>query len=81
LLVKYVPWVDAERFGPIVWAAHGKSIVLFALPNTFFIAAIIFSIGVLIRSTAISFMGGLVLLVADLVAEALKTDLQRKTLS
>ena len=48
--------------GPRAWAAHGKAILVFAIPTTLFIASIIFAIAVLTRSTVVSFTGGLVLL-------------------
>jgi ABC-2 type transport system permease protein len=78
---KYMPWVDAERWGSVVWMAHLKAILVFAIPNTLFIAAIIFAIAVLTRSTVVSFIGGLVLLVGYGVAQALTTDLQNQTLA
>jgi ABC-2 type transport system permease protein len=78
---KYMPWVDAERWGDVVWMAHWKAILVFAIPNTLFIAAIIFAIAVLTRSTVVSFIGGLVLLVAYGVAQALTTDLQNQKLA
>src|ERR1700693_3674056 len=34
---KYMPWVDAGRWGPVVWMAHLKAILVFAIPNTLFI--------------------------------------------
>ena len=61
LAAKYMPWVDAERWGPVVWAAHWKAILVFAVPNTLFIAAVIFAIAVLTRSTVVSFLGSLAL--------------------
>jgi ABC-2 type transport system permease protein len=78
---KYMPWVDAERWGAVVWKAHLQAILVFAIPNTLFIAAIIFAIAVLTRSTVVSFIGGLVLLVAYGVAQALTTDLQNQKLA
>lgn len=81
LLARYMPWADAERFGPVVWAAHWQGILVFALPNTLFIAAIIFTIAVLTRSTVVSFLGGLLLLVANIVAGVLTSDLQNEKLS
>ena len=62
LAAKYMPWVDAERWGPVRWDAHWYGILVFAIPNTFFIAAIIFTIAVLTRSTVTAFIGGLILL-------------------
>jgi len=78
---KYMPWVDAERWGAVVWRAHLQAILVFAIPNTLFIAAIIFAIAVLTRSTVVSFIGGLVLLVGYGVAQALTTDLQNQTVA
>ena len=34
LIARYMPWADADRFGPILWSAHLKSILVFAIPNT-----------------------------------------------
>jgi ABC-type transport system involved in multi-copper enzyme maturation permease subunit len=81
LLAPLMPWAEADRFGPVIWAAHWKSILVFALPNTFFIGAIIFTIAVLTRSTVVSFLGGLALLVADAVAGALTSDMKNEKLS
>ncbi|MGB7987098.1 MAG: M1 family aminopeptidase [Terracidiphilus sp.] len=81
MLARFMPWADAERFGPIVWAAHWQGLLVFALPNTFFIAAVIFTIAVLTRSTMLSFLGGLLLMVASGVAGVFRRDLQNEKLS
>src|ERR1035441_7468711 len=81
LLAPLMPWAEADRFGPVIWSAHWKSILVFALPNTLFIAAIIFTIAVLTRSTVISFLGGLLLLVANGIAGALRSNLQNQKLA
>jgi len=79
LIGKWMPWVDAERWGPVNWKAHLDGILLFAIPNTLFIAAIIFAIALLTRSTITSFIGGLVLLTAYGIGQALTSDLQHET--
>jgi ABC-2 type transport system permease protein len=81
LVAKYMPWADAERWGPVVWSAHLKGILVFALPNALFIAAIIFAIAVLTRSTVTSFIGSLVLLVGYAISQTLTTNLQNETLA
>jgi ABC-2 type transport system permease protein len=78
---KWMPWVDAERWGPVNWPAHLYGFLVFAIPNTLFIAAVIFAIAVLTRSTVTSFIGGLILLTAYAVAQALTTDLQHETIA
>ena len=64
ILAKYMPWVEPERWGPVVWKAHLKGILVFAIPNAFIIASILFAIAVLARNEIVSFVGAIVLLVA-----------------
>lgn len=75
------PWADADRFGPIHWAAHLKSVLVFALPNTLFCGSVAFTIAVLTRSTVTSFLGSLALLVAYGVADAFTSDLRNEFLA
>src|SRR4051794_9751004 len=81
LLAKVMPWADADRFGPVVGEAHWLGVLVFALPNTLFIAAIMFTIAALTRSTVVSFLGGLVLLVADIIAGVLAEKLENEKLA
>ncbi len=81
LLAPLMPWADHDRFGHVLWGAHVAGVLLFALPNTFFIAAILFTIAVLTRSTIVSFLGGILLIVAQAVADSLKSNMQNEKLS
>lgn len=81
ILAGFMPWIDAQRFGPIHWGAHGMGILTFALPNTFFVAAIVFVIAALTRSTMASFLGTLVLLVGYIVTDVLMEDLDNERLA
>ena len=80
LAAKYMPWADPERWGPVQTGAHLSGILVFGLANTLFIAAVIFSIAALTRSTVVSFVGGLLLLTAYGVAQALMSDLKNEML-
>ena len=81
LLSAVMPWNDAERWGPVVAAAHWKSILVFAIPNTLFCGAIVFTIAILTRSTATSFIGSLLLLTGYGVSEVLTQDLDNETIA
>jgi ABC-2 type transport system permease protein len=81
LLAKLAPWADAERFGPVVGAAHLQGILVFALPNTLFVAAIVFTIAVLTRSTVVSFLGALLLMVADIASTVFTQKLENEKLA
>ena len=64
IIARFMPWAEAEDWGPIAWAAHGWSILCFAIPNTLIIAAIVFAIAVFTRSTVAAFLGSIATLVA-----------------
>ncbi|MBI4904950.1 MAG: ABC transporter permease subunit [Acidobacteria bacterium] len=80
ILARYMPWVDPDRWRSIHWMAHLNAILCFAIPNTLFIAAIIFTIAVLTRSTVTSFLGSLLLMVAYGISQALIGRLENETL-
>jgi len=81
LIVKYMPWVEAEKWGPVNWQAHLMAIVIFAIPNTMFISAVTFAIATLTRSTTASFLGMLFLLVGLAVSDTLLSDLSNERIA
>jgi ABC-type transport system involved in multi-copper enzyme maturation permease subunit len=78
LLAKYMPWVDAERFGPVYWGAHLKGLLVFAVPNAFFVAAVLFAIAVLARNDVVSFVAALVLMTGYIVSDALTQNIEHE---
>jgi ABC-2 type transport system permease protein len=81
LLAKIAPWNDADRFGPVFWSAQLQGILIWAIPDTLFIAAIIFAIAALTRTTIVSFLGALGLLVAYAVSGVLIAKLENEKLA
>jgi ABC-type transport system involved in multi-copper enzyme maturation permease subunit len=81
LIVKYMPWVDAEKWGPVNWQAHLMGVVVFAIPNTIFIAAVTFAIASILRSTTASFLGMLFLLVGLGISDTLLSDLANERIA
>src|SRR6202521_5151646 len=76
LLAKYLPWADAERWEAVSWIAHWKGILLFALPDTFFTAAILFAAAVVWRRDIASFIAAILLLMGRAVTARLLQDQQ-----
>ncbi len=76
LLAKIMPWVDADRFGPVHWGAHLKGLLVVAAPNAFFMAAILFAIAVLVRNEIIPFVGALLLITGYAVGQSLLQDIR-----
>lgn len=78
LLGKYMPWVDPERFEPINWTAHLNGILVFAIPNTFVLAAILFAVAVVARREIISFVAAIVLFTGYAITDSFFQDVQRE---
>ena len=76
LLAGCMPWAEPARYGPVYWGAHFKGILVFAIPNTFFVAAVLFAIAVLARNELVSFVGALGLLAGYGAAETLVLGLE-----
>ncbi|HET6934220.1 MAG TPA: ABC transporter permease, partial [Candidatus Angelobacter sp.] len=81
LVAKYMPWVDPEQWGPADLSAHLHSIALFALPNAFIMAAILFAIAVLARNEIVPFIGSLVLLIGYIIGDSLLQDIRHEQLA
>jgi ABC-2 type transport system permease protein len=81
LLAKYMPWVDPDRWERVNWAAHLNGIAIFALPNAFFMAAVLFAIAVLARNEIVSFVAALILLTGYGVAGALLQDIRHEQIA
>jgi hypothetical protein len=75
-----MPWLDADRVGPTYWSAHVDGLLVFVLPNLLFAGSVIFCIAALTRSTMMSFVGTLGLLVGYIVSMSLIEDIENETL-
>ena len=80
LLAPSMSWVNADSFGSSNWSAHLWAVLIFAIPNTIFIAAIIFAIAIWLRSTFASFIGVIVLLTAYGISQSITGSLENETL-
>ena len=74
-------WADPDYMGPISWGAHLWGILVFAIPNTIFIGAIVFAIAVWTRSTMASFIGIILLIVAYGVTGQLLNNVENDMLT
>jgi ABC-type transport system involved in multi-copper enzyme maturation permease subunit len=81
LVAKHMPWVEPERWGPVNWTAHLYGILVFAAPNAFFVAAVLFAIAVLARNEIVSFVGALGLLTGYIVADSLIQNIEHERIA
>ncbi len=74
-------WIDPTRFGPFYWETFVNNYLLFILPNMFLAGAVIFAMANKWKSTVISFVGGLVIIVAYIVSGSLMSDVDNETVA
>jgi ABC-2 type transport system permease protein len=78
LVGSLMPWVDAERIGPVYWHAHLNGLLVFVIPNLIFAGSIIFGIAALTRNTLLSFVGSIALLVGYSISQAMISDIENE---
>lgn len=71
----------ADRFGPIYWEAHLWGILIFAIPNVIIIGTFLYGLAVLFRSSIVSFIGSMLLLVLYVISSGFTKDIKKEWLA
>lgn len=74
-------WLDAERIGPFYFSAFFNNFVLIIMPNVFFAGCLIFALANRWRSSVISFVGALLIIVVYLISLNLASDLDNEMMA
>ncbi|MEM6346395.1 MAG: M1 family aminopeptidase [Bacteroidota bacterium] len=74
-------WLDPKYFGSFNSAMFLNNYLLFILPNTFFAGAVIYALANKWKSTTVSFLGGLLIIVAYIIATTLTSDIGNETIA
>lgn len=81
LIAPLMPWVEAHRYGPIILDAHVMGYLTFVVPNTFLAGAIVYGLAVIFRSTIVSFVGTMVMLVLYGISQGYTRNLEQEWLA
>ena len=74
-------WIGAEQVGATPWTAFINSYLLFVIPNMFLAGAVIFALATKFKSTIISFVGTLVIIIGYIVSLSVVSDLDNQTMA
>lgn len=74
-------WIDVNRFGSFYFETFLNNYLLFILPNMFLAGTIIYAMANTWKSTIISFVGGLLIIVAYIVSRSLMSDVDNETIA
>ena len=78
ILAPIFGWCPAERFGPIVWNGHIQGIIAFAIPNVIISGVLLFSLAIIYRSTIVSFLGAMLILVFYGISGIFTSDIKKE---
>lgn len=81
LLSPVFGWVDPERFGDFYLETFVNNYLLFTLPNMFFAGAIIYAMANKWKSTVISFVGALIIVIGYIISGVLMSDINNETIA
>ncbi|MAJ50303.1 MAG: hypothetical protein CMB82_01650 [Flammeovirgaceae bacterium] len=73
-------WIDADRFGNFYIETFTNNYFLFILPNMFIAGSIIFALANIWKSTVISFVGALAIIIGYIISGNLISDIDNETL-
>jgi hypothetical protein len=73
-----IDWIEPERIGPFYLSTFINNYLLFILPNMFFAGAVIYAFATKWKSTVVSFVGALCIIVAYMIAGTLMSDLDNE---
>lgn len=70
-----------ERFGEVYWSAHLQGLLSFGLPNVIISGVLLFSLAIIFRSTIVSFIGSMLILVFYIISGTFTKDIQDEWLA
>jgi ABC-type transport system involved in multi-copper enzyme maturation permease subunit len=79
LVGSLMPWLDAERLGPVHASYYWHPYLVFILPNLVLTGAIFFSLAAATRRMLPNHVGGVFLLVGSLVSSQYLSELENRT--
>ncbi|MFT6829035.1 MAG: ABC-2 type transport system permease protein, partial [Roseivirga sp.] len=74
-------WVEAKDIGPFYLETFVNNFLLFILPNMFLAGAITFALANKFKSTVISFIGVIVVMVGYIISGTLLSDIENQTVA
>jgi len=81
LLGTSMPWIEAERLGPLALAPYVFALLVVVLPNLIFTGGVFFALAAWTRSLLYTYLGVVVFFGASEIAEAVMADAESLTLA
>lgn len=72
-------WIGADRMGPTPWGAFISTYFIFVVPNMFLAGTIIFALATRFKSTIVSFIGTLIIIITYIIGLNMASDLDSQS--
>lgn len=72
-------WISADRVGPTPWPAIFSTYFIFVLPNMFLAGSVIFTLALRFKSTIVSFVGALVIMMGYIISLNMMSDMDNQS--
>lgn len=72
-------WIGADRMGPTPWGAFISTYFIFVVPNMFLAGTIIFALATRFKSTIVSFLGTLIIIITYIIGLNMSSDLDSQS--
>ena len=80
IIAPAVGWIDPDKFGSINPMVFVSNYFIFILPNMFFAGVIIYALALKWKSTVVSFVGAMVIIVGYMTAKSFMSDIDSETM-
>lgn len=81
LLSPILDLAPAERFGEVIWSGHIQGLLNFAIPNIIISGVLLFGLAIIFRSSIVSFIGAMLLLMLYSFSQSYMSDIQKEWLA
>jgi ABC-type transport system involved in multi-copper enzyme maturation permease subunit/large-conductance mechanosensitive channel len=78
LLGPLMPWTESERYGVVILQGHWMGILAFGIPNTIINGVILYVLAINFRSSIVSFVGAMLIIVLYGISSGLVSDIEKE---
>lgn len=81
LIGPLMPWAVTERYGDVIWSGHIQGLLTFGIPNTIITGVWLYCLAIIFRSSMVSFIGAMLILVLYGLAQGFTKDIDKEWLA
>ena len=78
LIGPLMTWVEPNRYGEVIWSSHLMGLISFGIPNVFIAGVMLFALAIIFRSSMVSFIGAILILVLYTVSAGFTYDIEKE---